>query len=132
MVAGVDHSQLPLVLRRITFASAAGDLSVDLGLLSVPFSRFAIDIGFDAIDAPPSAIQRLTHSLERLVASLWCRARPMAPLIVGLLLTLVGTPFALIRETLALIGTTVAFVRDLFPLVATRSRSSARRCSSAS
>ena len=115
---------LGLLLRRIAFALAVGDLSVDLGLLSVPFSRFAIDIGFDAIDAPPSAIQRLTHSLERFVASSWCRARAMAPLIVGPLLALVGTPFALIRETLALIGemlaligTTVSFVRDLFTLV---------------
>lgn len=115
---------LRLLPRLVAFTLAAGDLAVDLGLLTRPFGPFAIDLGFKPLDLGAGAVERLAHSRKRLVASPKCITRRTTLPTQRTLLALVGKLLALVREAFAFTCTPIAFVREsfafigeLFPLV---------------
>ena len=91
---------------------AGADFPVDLGLLSLCHSVVATDVSFEAVDLRPGAIERVSHSPERLVATPRRGAGRMAALLVELLVPLVGTPLAVVGAPFAVVGKPLAVVGD--------------------
>lgn len=103
---------------------APGDLPVDLGLLPLRSRAFATNVGFEAVDLGPGAIERLPHPRERFVSPLEHVARAgttgtVQPLLalVGDSLALVGPPIAFVGDPLTLVGDSLTFVGELFTFV---------------
>jgi hypothetical protein len=97
--------------------SAGGDFPVDIGLLSLRPSVVASDVGFEAVDLRPGAIERGPHSSERLVATPQRGARQMIARLVEPLVPLVGKPLAFVGMLVAVVGETFTGIGKLFALI---------------
>jgi hypothetical protein len=103
--------------RLVAFTLAAGNLAVNLGLLTRPFGPFAIDLGFKPLDLGAGAVERLAHSRKRLVASPKRITRRRTLPAERALLALVGELIASVRESFAFTRTPIAFVRESFAFI---------------
>jgi hypothetical protein len=88
---------------------APGDLPVDLGLLPLRRRAFATDVGFEAVDLGPGAIERLPHPREGFVRPPEHVTRGGTPRTVQ--------PLALVRPPIACVGDSLAFVGEPLPFV---------------